>query len=85
MIGLWRRREDGPEQRFLLDQPEIAFGLTWIAKAEFLCGSIVSGHDAEIVSGFLDLYQVVWPSETTIMHYAQIYAHPAQPAADRPK
>jgi tRNA(fMet)-specific endonuclease VapC len=73
LIGRWRRR-DGPESRFIADHADDSLVMPWIVKGEFLRGASVAGHDASTVSAFLDEFPTVWPTEQTLVTYAQTYA-----------
>jgi len=74
LIGLWRNRERGAEGRFLSRHAEAAFGLPWVAKAEFLAGAVVAGHDLDRVAAFVGDYTLVLPDAATPLHYASVFA-----------
>lgn len=74
LIGLWRQRSRGPEAAYLASHPDAGLAVPWIAKAEFLAGAVIAGHDLEGVSGFLANFPVVWPGEATLMCYAELTA-----------
>jgi tRNA(fMet)-specific endonuclease VapC len=74
LIGLWRHRERGAEGHFLSGHAESAFGLSWVAKGEFLAGAVVAGHDLDRVAAFVADYTLVLPDETTPVHYARVFA-----------
>lgn len=46
-----------------------------MVKAEFLRGAVVVGQDYARIRDFLDRHTTVWPDETTLSLYAQIYAN----------
>ena len=74
LIGLWRRRAEGPERRFIDRHADAVLVLPWIAKAEFLRGAVLARHDPGTVTRFLSDYPVAWPSDLTLEIYARTWA-----------
>ena len=74
LVGLWRQPTTGPEARFLAARPDVALGLPWVAKGEFLAGAAIAGHDLERVAAFVADYPVVLPDVATLMRYAEAFA-----------
>lgn len=74
LIGLWRSRDQGVEARFLSRHAEAAYGLPWVAKAEFLAGAAIAGHDARRVAAFIADYPVALPDADSPLLYAQVFA-----------
>lgn len=74
LIGLWRRRAEGPERRFIDRHANAVLALPWIAKAEFLRGAVLAGHDPGAVTRFLSGYPVAWPSDLTLEIHARTWA-----------
>ena len=74
LVGLWRQPKHGPEVDFLARHPDQVMGLSWMAKGEFLRGAVVAGHAAESVERFLSTLPVAWPSESTLIRYARVFA-----------
>ncbi len=74
LVGLWRQPATGPEVYFLSAHPDAALGLPWVAKAEFLAGAAVAGHDLTRVAAFVGDYPVVFPVDATLILYAEIFA-----------
>ncbi len=75
LISLWREKSAGKAGQWLQSNPDLALGIPWLVKAEFLSGSIYSGHCEETVSDFLERYPTLWPEESTIRRFASLYAH----------
>jgi tRNA(fMet)-specific endonuclease VapC len=74
LIGLWREPATESEARFLAANPDVALGIPWIVKAEFLAGAVVAGHALPRVAAFLADFPVIWVDEDILMRYAEIYA-----------
>ncbi len=73
LIGRWRNRAAGPEQRFIEAHPDAAIVIPWLVKGEFLRGAVLAGHSADMVAGFLERYRVLWPTERTLQLYAETW------------
>ena len=74
LIDLWRERgKPGAALRFVERNGQAVVGLPWIAKGEFLRGAWLAGHVHDSVEAFLDSFLVVWPTEETLRHYAELY------------
>ena len=74
LIDLWRERgKPGAALRFVAKNSQAVVGLPWIAKGEFLRGAWLAGHMHDSVEAFLDSFLVVWPTEATLRHYAELY------------
>ena len=74
LIGLWRQPTSGPEARYLSAHPDAVLALPWVAKAEFLAGALIAGHDVECVAAYVSDYPVVFPVDATLILYAEIFA-----------
>jgi tRNA(fMet)-specific endonuclease VapC len=74
LIGRWRQKKDGAEQRFIETHPDESVLMPWIVKGEFLRGAVLAGHSPDEVRGFLSRYPTLWPTETTLVFYVQTYA-----------
>lgn len=73
LIGRWRSRASGPEQRFIDQHPDAALAMPWLVKAEFMRGAVLVGHSGEALLHFLERYPVLWPTETTLRLYAETW------------
>jgi tRNA(fMet)-specific endonuclease VapC len=74
LIDLWRERKTpAVALRFAERHGTAVVGLPWIVKAEFLRGAILASHAPESVSAFLGAFVLVWPTETTLLRYAELY------------
>jgi len=74
LIDLWREHgKPGAALRFVEKNGQAVVGLPWIAKGEFLRGAWLAGHIHDSVEAFLDSFLVVWPTESTLRHYAELY------------
>lgn len=74
LIGRWRNRAAGPEQRFIEAHPDAAIAMPWLVKGEFLRGAVLAGHSTEVIARFLERYRVIWPTERTLQVYAETWA-----------
>jgi tRNA(fMet)-specific endonuclease VapC len=74
LVGAWRQPDKGAEGRFLARHPDAAFGLPWVAKAEFLAGAVIAGHDLGRVATFVGDYPVVFPDDEMLLRYAEAFA-----------
>lgn len=74
LILRWREGEKSAAARWLRTNSDLAVGLPWIVKAEFLRGAAVAGHDRREVRNFLDRFPVAWPDEETLDLYASQFA-----------
>jgi tRNA(fMet)-specific endonuclease VapC len=75
LIDLWRERaKPGAALRFSEAHAGLVVGMPWVVKAEFLRGAVLAGHDPQAVTPFLDAFVVAWPTESTLLRYAEIYA-----------
>jgi tRNA(fMet)-specific endonuclease VapC len=74
LIGRWRQKKGGAEQRFIETHPDDSVLMPWIVKGEFLRGAVLAGHSPDDVRAFLSRYPTLWPTEATLFHYAQTYA-----------
>lgn len=73
LIDLWRERQvSGPAMRFAAEHAEATVAIPWIVKAEFLRGAFIArqGEAAEL---FLKSFMTVWPGETTVRIYAELF------------
>lgn len=75
LIRLWRDAHSPERLRDLTPFFDSEIRLVWVVKAEFLRGAVVAGQDQGQVSEFLNRHKTVWPDDTTLALYAQIYAH----------
>lgn len=75
LVDLWReRRTPGAALRFVESHGTAVVGLPWVVKAEFLRGAVLAGHTSESVNAFLGAFILVWPTELTLLRYAELYA-----------
>ncbi len=74
LIDLWRERgKGGSALRFVGTHGRSVVGLPWVVKGEFLRGAWLAGHREDTVQPFLNAFLVVWPGESTLLHYARLY------------
>ena len=74
LIDLWRERGAiGPATRFAADHAGATFAVPWVCKAEFLRGALYAGVGQERSAAFLGSFLTVFPGETTLRVYAELY------------
>jgi tRNA(fMet)-specific endonuclease VapC len=75
LIDLWREQErPGPATRFAHGHADYAVGVSWVVAGEFMCGSVLAGHDAATMAAFLERYPVAHSDTATVLAYAATYA-----------
>ena len=74
LISRWREGRNSPAAKWLRDNADLAVGLPWIVKGEFLRGAAVAGHQPGAVRDFLDRFPTIWPDNTTLEIYALQFA-----------
>ena len=74
LISRWRDGQKSAAAEWLKSNSDLAVGLPWIVKAEFLRGAAVAGHDRREVHEFLDRFPVAWPDDATLDIYAMQFA-----------
>ena len=74
LIRCWRNARHPERLGSLASFLDSELNLVWVVKAEFLRGASVANHDQEQVNEFLNRHKTVWPDDTTLLVYAQIYA-----------
>lgn len=74
LISRWRDGKKSPAAQWLRDNEDLAVGLPWLVKGEFLRGAAVAGHAPGGVRTFLDRYTTVWPDNMTLEIYASLFA-----------
>ena len=74
LISRWRDGRNSPAAQWLRDNADLAVGLPWIVKGEFLRGAAVAGHQPGAVRAFLDRFPAIWPDNTTLDIYASQFA-----------
>jgi predicted nucleic acid-binding protein len=74
LILRWRDGRNSPAAQWLRDNADLALGLPWIVKGEFLRGAAVAGHQPDAVRTFLDRFPAIWPDNTTLEIYASQFA-----------
>ena len=74
LISRWREGRSSPAAKWLRDNADLAVGLPWIVKGEFLRGAAVAGHQPGAVRAFLDRFPAIWPDNTTLDIYASQFA-----------
>jgi tRNA(fMet)-specific endonuclease VapC len=75
LIRCWRDARSPERLQDLAPFLDSEICLVWVVKAEFLRGAIIAGQDYERVSEFLNRHKTVWPDDTTLVLYAQIYTY----------
>lgn len=74
LISRWLDGEKSPAAKWLRTNADLAVGLPWIVKAEFLRGAAAAGHQHRQVREFIDRFPVACPDEETIDIYAVQFA-----------
>lgn len=74
LIRCWRDARFPERLQDLAPFLDSEIRLVWVVKAEFLRGAAMAGQDQERVSEFLNRHKTVWPDDTTLALYAQLYA-----------
>lgn len=74
LISRWRNGRNSPAAKWLRDNADLAVGLPWIVKGEFLRGAVVAGHPPGEVRAFLDRFPTAWPDNATLEIYAVLFA-----------
>jgi len=74
LISRWHEGRNSPTAKWLRDNADLAVGLPWIVKGEFLRGAAVAEHQPSEVRDFLDRFPAVWPDNTTLEIYATQFA-----------
>lgn len=74
LISRWRQGEKSATATWLNANGDLVLGISWVVKAEFLCGAEVARHDREAIKDFLQRFPTVWPVDETLEIYASLYA-----------
>lgn len=74
LITRWRDGKKSSAAEWLRENADLAVGLPWIVKGEFLRGAVVAGHPPGEVRDFLDRFPTAWPDDTTLEIYATLFA-----------
>ncbi len=74
LISRWRDGKNSSAAQWLHDNADLALGLPWIVKGEFLRGAVVAGHPPGEVRAFLDRFPTAWPDDATLEIYAELFA-----------
>jgi tRNA(fMet)-specific endonuclease VapC len=74
LISRWRDGKNSAAAKWLRDNVDLAVGLPWIVKGEFLRGAVVAGHAPGEVRSFLDRFPTAWPNDATLEIYATLFA-----------
>lgn len=73
LISRWRDGKNSPAAQWLRDNADLAVGLPWIVKGEFLRGAVVAGHQPAEVRAFLERFPTSWPDNATLEIYAVLF------------
>ena len=74
LISRWRDGKNSSAAQWLRDNADLAVGLPWMVKGEFLRGAVVAGHSPREVRAFLDRFPTAWPDNATLEIYAALFA-----------
>lgn len=74
LISRWRNGRKSAAALWLRRNADLAVGLPWIVKGEFLRGAVVAGHAPGEICVFLDRYPTAWPDNATLETYATLFA-----------